>query len=279
VPKLHRLDQFYTKPAIVQQVMKMIDCSEYDLIVEPAAGAGDFYKRLPESTRVGLDLEPACAGLARQDFFDYRPPMTKNILTIGNPPFGKNSSMAVKFFNHAAEFSDCIAFIVPRTFRKPSITNRLNNNFHIVEQRLLPIEAFYTPSGESYSVPTVFQIWERRPAQRAKITTLKEHSDFEFVPISKPPTDEQKVIQCNKSDFCVRRVGSAAGKVYKDYGTKYRDWKSHYYIKQKWDRVEEIMSKIKWDNNESPKYDTAGNPSISKHELIKFYIQTKENNE
>ena len=275
----HRLDQFYTKPAIVEQVLGLIDYNQYDLIVEPSAGAGDFLKMLPLDKSVGIDLEPATSGITKMNFFDFKPTETKNILTIGNPPFGKNSSTAVKFFNHAAQFSNCIAFIVPRTFRKPSVINRLDQNFHIVKQKLLPVDSFYTPCGDLYSVPTVFQVWARRREHRAKIVTLNTHPDFEFVSIEQSPTDKQKKIQCNKADFCVRRVGAGAGKIYKDYNTTYRDWKSHYYIKQNWDRVEEIMSKIEWNYIESPKFDTAGNPSISKHELIKCYEEAKKTNE
>jgi hypothetical protein len=279
VPKHDRLDQFYTKPSVVEMVLQMVDCSEFDLIIEPSAGAGDFLKRLPPNKSIGIDLAPTTTGITKKNFFDFTPKEAENILTIGNPPFGKNSSTAVKFFNHAAQFSNCIAFIVPRTFRKPSVINRLDQNFHIVKQRLLPVDSFYTPSGDSYSVPTVFQVWTRRREHRAKIVTLNTHPDFEFVSIEKPPTDKQKKIQCNKADFCVRRVGAGAGKIYKDYRIKYRDWKSHYYIKQNWGRVEEIMSKIEWNDNESPKFDTAGNPSISKHELIKCYKEAKKTNE
>ena len=270
------LDQFYTKPAIVESVLKMVDLSKYDLIVEPSAGAGDFLKRLPLDKSIGLDIEPATSGILRKDFFDFAPERVKNTLTIGNPPFGKNSSTAIKFFNHAAQFSDCIAFIVPRTFRKPSVINRLNENFHIVKQKILPSDSFYTPEGESRAVPTVFQIWERQEAPRTKIKTFTTHPDFDFVRIQNNPTRQQKELQCRNSDFCVRRVGGSAGKIYKDYDIIYRDWKSHYYIKQKTEGVERIMSLIRWDDRESPKFDTAGNPSISKHELIKLYKETKK---
>lgn len=276
MPKHSELDQFYTKPSIVEHVLKKIDCVKYDLVVEPSAGAGDFFDRLPLDKRVGIDLSPAKAGIRKGNFFNFEPKTTENVLTVGNPPFGKNSSLAVKFFNHAAQFSDCIAFIVPRTFRKPSVINRLHPSFHIVEQEILPLDSFYTPSGESYAVPTVFQVWERREACRTKIKTLTSHPDFEFVSIERFPTDQQKKIQCQKSDFCVRRVGVNAGKIYKDYNTTYRDWKSHYYIKQKTEDVERIMSLIRWNDRESPKFDTAGNPSISKHELIKFYEEMKK---
>ena len=44
--------------------------------------------------------------------------MYKNILIVGNPPYGKNCSTAINFFNHAVTISDFIAFIIPKTFRK-----------------------------------------------------------------------------------------------------------------------------------------------------------------
>ena len=146
------LDQFYTKPEAVDRVLPLIDCSLFDYVVEPSAGAGDFLRRLPKATRVGIDLEPADPEIKKGDFFDFKPATTENVLTIGNPPFGKNSSLAVKFFNHAASFSDFIAFIVPRTFRKPSIINRLHQNFHLTKELILPLNSFYTPEGEDYEV-------------------------------------------------------------------------------------------------------------------------------
>ena len=276
-----RLDKFYTKRDVVSRLLSSFNYGSYDVIVEPSAGAGDFLSELKHDNIIAMDIQPDSDKIKKMNFFDfiYTAKKDEMVLTIGNPPFGKNSSLAVKFFNHAAEFSDCIAFIVPRTFRKPSIINRLDSNFHLTSQKILEKSSFYLPSGEDYKVPTVFQVWERSTEQRAKIITLKEHPDFEFVPInhspSKSPTDEQKIFQCNEADFCVRRVGAAAGKVYKDYGTKYRDWKSHYYIKEKFLGAREIIESINWEFEESPKFDNAGNPSISKNDLIKFYIENK----
>jgi len=277
----NRLDKFYTKQDVVRGLLRSLNCDSYDVIVEPSAGAGDFLSELKHDNIIAIDIQPDSDKIKKMDFFDftYAAKKDETVLTVGNPPFGKNSSLAVKFFNHAAEFSDCIAFIVPRTFRKPSVINRLDSNFHLISQKILEKNSFYLPSGEDYKVPTVFQIWERKAEQRPKIITLKEHPDFEFVPISrspnKSPTNEQKIVQCNEADFCVRRVGAAAGKVYEDYGTKYRDWKSHYYIKEKFLGARKIIESIDWEYEESPKFDNAGNPSISKNDLIKFYIENK----
>ena len=66
------------------------------------------------------------------NYFDYVPNKTKRYLVVGNPPFGKISSIAIKFFNKSAEYADCIAFIIPRTFKRVSVQNKLNLNFHLM---------------------------------------------------------------------------------------------------------------------------------------------------
>ncbi len=269
------LDQFYTNPAVVEACLKGLCLDGCDVVLEPSAGSGSFLELLPREKRLGLDLEPAHDEVIRQDFFDFKPLANKKYYVVGNPPFGKNSSLAVRFFNHSATFADKIAFIVPRTFRKPTIINRLDSYFHLTRQTILPLDSFHVPSGEPYGVPTVFQVWEKKPKKRKKIKTMTEHPDFDFIKINQNPTEEEKVAQYEAADFCVRRVGAAAGRVYKDYAEKYRDWKSHYYIKENTEGVENIMKAINWDALDSPKYDTAGNPSISKNELIRAYIAIK----
>ena len=239
--------------------------------MEPSAGDGAFLKNIHHDNLLALDLEPMAPGIQRGDFFDCKLSSIpgKTILTIGNPPFGKNSSLAVKFFNHAAQFSDCIAFIVPRTFRKPSVINRLHANFHLSEEQILQPNAFYTPSGESYDVPTVFQIWEAREAKREKMPVLVTHPDFDFVTLNYKDADETR----EKSDFCIRRVGGLAGKVL-DLDPKYA-LPSHYFIKEKCSGVRGIMDSLDWSDPTGPKYDTSGNPSISKNDLIRKYLSTK----
>ena len=273
------LDQFYTNCDVAKTCLDMLSFAEYDLVLEPSAGDGAFFNLLPKEKRRGVDLAPAHAEILKQDFFDFEPDIQLRYCVVGNPPFGKNSSLAVRFFNHAATFAHKIAFVLPRTFRKPSIINRLDHQFHLEKELILPLESFRLPTGISYSVPTVFQIWERKNKTRKKIKTSTAHPDFSFIKINPHPTEEDKKAQYQAADFCVRRVGAAAGKIYKDYAEKYRDWKSHYYIKENTPGVERILNSIDWNDLDSPKYDTAGNPSISKHDLISFYIKQKQQHE
>ena len=124
------LDQFYTKPEVAELCCNLMDFSKYNKILEPSAGTGVFLELLPEDKRIGIDLEPKHPEITKQDFFLYK---GTEDLVIGNPPFGRVSSLAIKFFNHAATFADTIAFIIPRTFRRVSVQNKLNLHFHLVE--------------------------------------------------------------------------------------------------------------------------------------------------
>ena len=276
------LDKFYTKNEVVDLVFENIDIDAYDCLIEPAAGDGQFLKRLPKEKSFGFDISPDCGMIIETDFLEIDLEDFSNkqeygetdlstfqsclkhgkIISIGNPPFGKNASLAVRFFNKCAQFSDTIAFILPRTFRKPSVINRLDKNFFLKKEIILPLASFYTPENKAdYSVPTVFQIWEKRDQPRKKVATLTKHKDFTFC----SPSDK------NEADFCIRRVGAGAGAVYTDFKEEKRSHKSHYYIKQKKDNTIDKFRSIGWNDKSSAKYDTAGNPSISKHDLITAY--------
>jgi len=178
---LDKLDKFYTKKAIVERCVSVLDFDKYEVIVEPSAGSGAFLEYLPKNKTVALDIEPDISSIIKMDFLDTRPPLNYKYLVIGNPPFGKNSSLAKKFFNHAATFADTIAFVLPRTFRKVATVNQLNLNFHKVHDELLPLESFECPDGTPYSVPCVFQIWKKRSTLREKINLPLEHPDFFFL--------------------------------------------------------------------------------------------------
>lgn len=309
------LDKFYTKESVILDLIDMLEMDKYDIFIEPSAGDGAFLKHLPKSKTIAMDIQPDVPEIFEEDFFNFRPSpeqhSSKSIITVGNPPFGKNSSLAIKFFNHAAKYSECIAFVLPRTFRKPSVINRLDASFYLEREKVLESKSnsFYLPTGEDYDVPTVIQVWKKydNDKTREKINTVSTHEDFEFLSPKKSkvfsdirPCYSLELLSSNsesyklkvkqevtlegykslteEADFCVRRVGAAAGKIYKDFKENKRDWKSHYYIKEVTPGVASTMESINWDYHNSPKYDIAGNPSISKNELINFYVKTKKDN-
>lgn len=256
-----KLDQFYTNPeyakTFLSTIADTIDLKKYDHVLEPSAGTGSFYNLLDKKKRIGLDLEPKAAGIVKTDFFEWTPPAGKRIVTVGNPPFGKNAGLAVKFFNRAAEFSDVIAFVIPRTFRKASIINRLDKNFHCIYDETVPDNSFIF-NGNAYDVPCAAQIWQREKNPRDRIITFKLEQIshiFELV----DPAD---------SDFAIQRVGGRAGLI----RTKDRanfSAESHYFIRAHDPRVLSVFEKVNFD---TVKFNTAGNPSVSPSELIELWI-------
>lgn len=264
-----QLDQFYTTQeyarSFFDEVKKHLDLSTFDNLIEPSAGTGSFYTLLDPSKRIGLDLDPKCDGVLQIDFFNWVPPSSGKNLTIGNPPFGKNANLAVKFFNNAAQFSDAIAFIVPKTFRKSSLTNRLDLNFIKIYDTDVPKDSFIY-KDKPYDVWCCSQIWikEHNNQQLRKkdhIFSLTDISDF--IEITKDK---------NEADFGLQRVGGRAGQIretnYKQYSAL-----SHYFFKTKNIDSIPILKKINFDK---VKFNTAGNPSISPSELVALFIESAE---
>lgn len=256
-----KLDQFYTDPAYAQKFFNIIgqtvDLTKYDHILEPSAGTGSFYNLFNATQRIGLDLEPKAQGIVKTDFFEWVPPADKNIITIGNPPFGKNAALAVKFFNRAAEFSDVIAFVIPRTFRKASIINRLDRNFHMIYDETVPDNSFIF-NGASYSVPCAAQIWVRKDTPREKIVTLKLNQIKSWFELIEP----------SQSDFAIQRVGGRAGLIRLADRMNFSA-ESHYFIKAHDPRVLPVFQQVDFNQ---VKFNTAGNPSVSPSELIELWV-------
>jgi predicted RNA methylase len=256
-----KLDQFYTKKAVAENfyniLNKKYNLKEYKLI-EPSAGTGSF-SSLFHKNSIALDLDPKSDEIIKQDFlnFDGTELPKDNVFVVGNPPFGKNSSLAIKFFNKSAEFADYIAFILPQTFKKESVINKLNINFHLVNEIILQKNSFEF-NNEDYDVPCVFQVWEKRKIKRENINSMKKSKLFNFVKKS-------------DADFAIRRVGGLAGKVILDFES-YKE-PSHYYIKVNTQEIgiNELINKlisIYPDLQRLARY-SAGNPSLSKGELIR----------
>lgn len=258
-----KLDKFFTRPDVVSDCISYlnynIDTSRLNLWVEPSAGAGAFLDQLP-SNNIALDIDPPREEgnrIKKADFLTWSYPNLNNIITIGNPPFGKNSALAVRFFNHASQNSSIIAFIVPRTFQKDSLQSRLNEYFHLSGELVLPADSF-TFFGENYDVPCVFQIWERKDYKRKPVERKNRSDDFHFV-------------KREEAHFAFQRVGARAGKIYSTPDQfSWRSPSSHYFIKdctlEK--KVHKLLRKISWEEIKSR---TAGNPSIAKSELIREY--------
>lgn len=263
------IDKYYTKPSVVdiclELVKKHISIGENDLIIEPSAGNGSFISGIKEigEKHIFYDLEPENAEIVKQDYLelDYIKFDTINgnnkIHIIGNPPFGRQSSLAIKFIRKSCEFCNSISFILPKSFKKDSMKNKFPLEFHLVCEEDLPDKSFLV-DGVEHNVPCIFQIWEKKTYNRDVVEKL-EPNGFVFVDKTETP------------DISFRRVGVNAGTI--DTNIESKSVQSHYFIKflelKNGKSVKEkiqLLSKITYDFN-----NTVGPKSISKPELIKEF--------
>jgi len=273
------LDKFYTKPEIVDKcIMELHEYykfNNFDLIIEPSAGNGNFLLKLPKNKRIGIDIEPDntyTKEIIKQDFLTFLPKQVENILTIGNPPFGKICSLAIKFFNHSAKFSNVIAFIIPKTFRKISIQNKLDLNFHLVHDSDIPNNpCSFEPN---MSVKCCFQIYTRKNIKRNIILQPITHNDFEFLQFGPKDANNQPTppITNNLTDFAIRAYGGKCGEIKLLDLNELRP-KSWHFIRSKIDKNILIHKFNKLDYSKSE--NTARQNSLGKAELVNLYTNSE----
>ncbi len=255
------IDKYYTRSEVVSMCMRIIHdtilIDKNDLIIEPSAGNGAFIESIQSITTncEFLDLEPENNKIRKQDYLSYsvRNDIHYNkIHVIGNPPFGRQSSMAIKFIKKSCGFCSTISFILPKSFKKESLQKTFPLRFHLVHETDLPENSFLV-NGEEHNVPCVFQIWIKKDFDR-QVTEKLEPNHYKFVGINDEP------------DIAFRRVGVNAGTIH-SRNIEEKSIQSHYFIKFTNDKsVEEnieTLSCINYDFN-----NTVGPKSISKQELI-----------
>lgn len=166
-------DKFYTKPNVCKEccdiIKQIIDINyENDIIIEPSAGNGSF---IPEILKMSLncsfyDIQPEHPIVLKQDYLYLDttnieiPDINSKIHVIGNPPFGRQSSLAIKFIKKSSEFCDTISFILPKSLKNTITQTHLPLNFHLVHQHDLDDNSFLL-DGVEHNVEAIFQIWEK----------------------------------------------------------------------------------------------------------------------
>jgi len=269
------LDKFYTLPDFskkcIDTVSEMYDIGGWDFIVEPSAGNGSFLNQIPGENKVGIDISPEHPTIVKQNFFDFHPPIGKtNILVIGNPPFGRVSSLAIKFFNHAAQWANTIAFIIPRTFRRVSVQNKLNDMFHLVYDEEVPTKpcCFSPPM----MVKCCFQIWEKKTTKRELVVLSTKHKDWDFLAFG-PQDDHGQPTPPLGADFAIRAYGGNIGEIKTNELEELRP-KSWHWIKSNINKTDLITKFNKLDYSMSK--NTARQNSMGRGELVQLYIVNSE---
>jgi len=260
------IDKYYTKDSVVVQCLNFIkthlNINNNHLIIEPSAGNGSFINSIKTLSNkfIFYDLEPDHDEIIKQDYLlcDYNEfkKTNDNIHIIGNPPFGRQSSIAIKFIKKSCEFCNSISFILPKSFKKDSLKNKFPLNFHLIFEIDLPDKSFLV-DGKEHDVPCVFQIWEKKSYKRDILNKLVP-LNFVFVKKTDNP------------DISFRRVGVNAGTINKKINIEEKSIQSHYFIKftnnNTIDENINKLSKITYAFN-----NTVGPKSISKQELIKSF--------
>lgn len=262
------LDKFYTKPEVAKQCIEDVwkIREDWGLVVEPSAGNGSFYNRIPATSKIGLDISPEATDIIEQDFFTFIPVTNQDILVIGNPPFGKNSSLAIRFFNHASQWAEMIAFIVPRTFRKISLQNRLDLNFHLIHERELSTKpcCFEPPM----MVKCCFQIWQRNAIPRRILVQPTTHPDWIFLPYG-PKDGRGQPTPPQGAEFALRAYGGRCGEICETHLQDLRP-KSWHWIKACIDK-NLLINRFQQLDYSSGTH-TARQNSIGRAELVSLYV-------
>lgn len=278
-------DKFYTNDDIVKEcvnnIKTNIKINKSDIIIEPSAGNGAFVEDLLKLSRYCYfyDILPENSAITQCDYLKFdieninikpnkNPLKPHKIHVIGNPPFGRQSSLAIKFIKKSCEFCDTLSFILPKSFKKPSLQKHIPLNYHLVFEKDLPKFSF-SIVGENngnndddikrikHDVPCVFQIWEKKSEPRTQ-EVKQESKHFVFVKKDENP------------DISFRRVGGTTGTVDMNYENK--NVQSHNFIKineniknkHSLKYIIELLNNIKYDFN-----NTVGPKSLSKQEIIK----------
>ena len=262
------LDKLYTKQSVATFCVSQLDLSKFDLIIEPAVGAGAFVSAIPDSYRgvvLSYDIEPEFNGAVTQDWFDfdYRTIATyKNVLVLGNPPFGVRNKLSLDFILKAYTLPNLhtIAFILPNVYNKHTLQSKIPKDLKLISVTPLETNSFEY-QGDPYKIPTSFYVFSKEGELdlRFNSTLYTETDDF---------------VYANSADYDFFVMG-AAPHVVKD---KPSSTNRGYYIKVKPGKrvseIIEIFQKINW--KEFGNSSASGGVSwFSKPELIKAYTEGK----
>lgn len=181
-------------------------------------------------------------------------------MVIGNPPFGQQCSLALKFIKHASEFASTIAFVLPKSFKKESIQSKIPPKFHLLLEVDLE-DASFLLEGKDYSVPCVFQVWKENGEQE------RARKDMPSLPSHYKWTKNIK-----DANIAIRRVGVYAGKAFDEDLTS-KSAQSHYFLaapEHQKQKLVNYLNNIKWQHN-----NTTGPRSISKAEFTQSIYEFK----
>ena len=208
-------DKFYTKCEIVEQCGKFIknhiNFDDNDIIIEPSAGNGAWIYIIKElcNNYEFYDLYPENEEIIKQDYLklDYKDFNKYNkVYLIGNPPFGRQSSMALKFINHSYKFADYVCFILPQLFESDGkgVPRKRVKGFNLIHSEKLDTH-FIDPSHNKIKVNCIYQIWSKNhKSNKYRLKTINTDiiKIYSLSDGGKPSTTRNKIM-FNKCDIYI----------------------------------------------------------------------------
>lgn len=249
-------DQFFTSKENAQYCVNKtyevlqkwnVDISKYHFI-EPSAGNGSFYNLLPLDKRTGLDIEPKLNGIEKTDFLLWNP-KTSNNICIGNPPFGLRGHLALKFVDHAAEFSDFVCFILPQLFNsngKGSCKSRVKK-LNLIHSEIINSDFLY-PDGKIVKVNCIFQVWSK--FHKIEENKINLHSDIKIYSLSDggTPGSTRNKKHLNNCDYYLPSTCFNKDKMKLYYNFEELPQRRGYGIVVLSNKVKSVIEKTDWSN-------------------------------
>jgi hypothetical protein len=184
------LEQFYTPPEIANFCVSLLFeqrvINTNDIFLEPSGGTGSFINALlkngvSEKNIISFDTHPKHPMVKKTKNSLKKTIKKTNLIVLGNPPFGRNNSLSIPFFNHFAKSAKIIAYILPKSWRKWSVQDKLDQDFWLINDVELAT-SFHDKNGNSLDqrtkLKTVFQIWERKAEKRPLILRTIENREY-----------------------------------------------------------------------------------------------------
>lgn len=192
-------DAFFTKREVALECSKILsEVIPYfgsAVFLEPSAGDGSFVDglkslKVTQKKILSYDIFPKQKGIREANFLKNKINGeiksfgdNKNLIIVGNPPFGKRSKLAIEFLNKSSLFADVVAFVVPNQFTKWSVQSKLNPSLKLIFDKKLEEESFVF-KGKPYKVRCHFQIWSKYnfgfKDLRLKFRPEIDHPDFDM---------------------------------------------------------------------------------------------------
>lgn len=292
-------DQYYTPDYLaVEYAKKFLEFigDEPGNIIEPSAGTGAFVKALYllgiDPDRIfAYDIAPKFDRVVPQNFYELSGLSYK--FAIGNPPFGKGGSEAIKFMNHCAKLGVTkLGFINPSCVGNKFFTDsQLLRGWKPVsiDKHWFPADAhFVLDNSEQYGekanpVNCIFQLWEYDAEyEREKVPDATGCEDFDIMKVGlNKRVDEngkqrEQPVEGIDADLVFVTHGKNAGRFmeYKD-GIHKANVKCFLKVKTDIELVKTKLSEVNWELMKQ--FSTIRhNPSLSPAEIIHLY-ETKHN--